>query len=104
MSHWTDAVNRTLIDQAREAEAAYNLAKEALSEEIMRAAPFQKNDVVRDKQTGNLYRIARGSGYLVSGRCQLHLIAYRVYKSGRREATSSTSISYTSNYEKVTEE
>ena len=92
-------VAQRLIDRVLEAELELASAKTELSRAIIEASPFEINDVLRDKNTGALYRIASGSsGYLSSGRPRLFLRCYRTYKTGRREARSSTLLDWPSSH------
>lgn len=91
-----------LVERVQAAEIEIAGAKAALSAAILALSPYQKNDIVRDKDTGARYRVDSGHGHLSSGRPSMFLTAYRVYTTGRREARSSTHLSLHS-IEKVTE-
>jgi hypothetical protein len=90
MAGMFDGLDWSLVERLQAAERERGLAQTALSEAILALSPFKKNDIVRDKDTGARYRIASGSGYLNSGRPSMLLVGYRVYTTGRREATSSS--------------
>lgn len=88
-------VKQSIIDRVVAAEAELAEAKAELSKAVMEASGLAKNTILRDVNTGALYRVAGGgAGYIHIGRPRLHLTTYRVYKTGRREATSMTSQSW----------
>lgn len=81
-----------LVRRYREALAEMRAVEEAVSNSIMEQMPFKKGDIVRDPDTGALYRVDGGSGFLHGGNlaASASLRLYRVYKTGRREARSLT--------------
>jgi len=97
------AIPKDIIERARAAGVEKDAADKALSEAIMSCCEWNKDDVIRDKDTGACYRIDKGSGWFNwgKGRPTLVLWCYRVYKSGRREASSATTFQYLSNFERI---
>lgn len=89
-----------LIDRVLETEQAYREAQRALSDRIVELSPYKKGDVIRNVDTGALYRVDGGSGYLSSGRTYGLLSCTRVYSTKRRPARATTHISVNSRIEK----
>ena len=83
-------LNWDLVRRVEATEAAAVDAKRALSDAILELSPFRKGNIVRDKDTGALYRVEGGSGYVHLRRPSLNLQLKRVYKTGRRDASSTT--------------
>jgi hypothetical protein len=93
-------VDQALVRKVLDLKSQLKEAEDQLSNDILSRIPFKKNDVVRDKDTGARYRIDGGYGYMSGGRAHCSLRAYRVYSTGRREASASSQISLY-NLEKV---
>lgn len=91
-------IEQELIDRLVAAQAEHEAARRAVADRIVELSPFNKGDVVRDVDTGALYRIDGGSsGYLSSGnRPRIHLVCTRVYKTKRRPARQTTYLTWPS--------
>ena len=95
-----DRPEQHLIDRVEAAQEELRLAQRALSDRIVELSPYKKGDVVRNVDTGALYRVDGGSGYLSSGRTYGLLTCTRVYSTKRRPARASTHVSVDNRIEK----
>lgn len=89
-----------LIDRVEAAEVEFAVARRALSDRIVELSPYKKGDIIRNVDTGALYRVDGGSGYLSSGRTYGLLTCTRVYSTKRRPARSTTHVSIDNRIEK----
>lgn len=88
-----------VVERARQAAVEKRIADEALSQAIVEVSPYKTGDLIRDKNSGNIYRVEDGHGYFRNGRCCINIWVRRTYKTGRADAMSRDLVSNLGNYE-----
>lgn len=95
-------IDWSLVRAVEDAEAVAKEAQRKLSEHLTELSPFNKGDIVRDKDSGARYRVDGMSGHVHRGEPSMNIQATSVYTTGRRDASSTSYLSGW-NLEKVTE-
>lgn len=83
-----------LADAADTFKAELRRAERVLSDAIIAELGLKIGDVFRDRHTGNRYRLESAHGHrLNGGKYSCSVIGTRIYKSGRRDASTHTILS-----------